>query len=217
MSTITKVEVGTREKRGSAEARRLRREGLVPGVIYGHGGDPISLSIPEDVITPLVFSGQKVIEADFGDRTQLGILRDLQWDTFGTKIVHFDLLRVNRDERVEVEVPVTLRGISPGVIAGGVLDQNLHTVSVECPTFAIPNDVEVKIGSLQIGDSIHVKALEFADGIKVLVPEEEVVLQIIEPMEVPEVGEEEDEAPAAVEPEVIGKEDDDEADDDDES
>ena len=207
MATITKVEVGTREKRGSAEARRMRRQGLVPGVIYGHGGDPISLSIPEDVITPLVFSGQKVIEADFGDRTQLGILRDLQWDTFGTKIMHFDLLRVDRDERVEVEVPVSLRGIAPGVIAGGVLDQNLHSISVECPTFAIPNNVEVKIGSLQIGDSVHVRDLEFAEGIKVLVPEEEVVLQISEPMEVPEVGDE-DEAPTAVEPEVIGKDDD---------
>lgn len=210
MATITKLNVKTREKRGTAEARRLRKQGQVPGNIYGHGGDPVAIAVPEETITPLVFAGQKVMEVNFGDRTQLTILWGLQWDTFGTTIVHFDLLRVDRDEKVEVEVPVELRGLSPGALEGGVLDQNLHTLTVECLTFAIPNHIEVRIGSLQIGDAIHVRDLKIPEGVTVLVPEDEVVVQVTERMEVPEPGEEEEVA-AAVEPEVIGREEDEEA------
>lgn len=209
MATITKVDVTTREKLGTAESRRLRKQGQVPGNIYGHGGDPISIAVAEETITPLVFAGQKVLEADFGDRTQLAILKDLQWDTFGTTIVHFDLLRVDRDERVEVEVPLELRGLSPGALAGGVLSQNLHTISVECATFAIPNNIEVRIGGLNIGDAIHVRDLVIPEGVNVQTPEDEVVVQVTEPIEVPEE-DEEGEVAAAVEPEVIGKDKDDE-------
>lgn len=211
MAEIVELTVETREKRGTAEARRLRRQGRVPGNIYGHGGDPVAISVPEDVFTPLVFAGQKVVDAKLADRNQLAILRDLQWDTFGTKILHFDLLRIDPDEKVEVEIPVNLRGLSPGSLAGGVLTQNLHTLSVECLAYVIPDQFEVRIGDLNIGDAIHVSDLQVPDGVVVMNEPDELVVQVTEPMEVPEEDEEVD--AGAVEPEVIGRhEDEDESD-----
>lgn len=215
MAEIVELLVETREKRGTAEARRLRRQGKVPGNIYGHGGDPVAISVSEDVFTPLVFAGQKVVDAKLADRKQLAILRDLQWDTFGTKILHFDLLRIDPDEKVEVEIPVNLRGLSPGSLAGGVLTQNLHTLTVECLAYVIPDQFEVRIGDLNIGDAIHVSDLQVPEGVVVLNEPEELVVQVTEPMEVPEEGEEEGAAAGAVEPEVIGRhEDEDESDSD---
>lgn len=202
MAEILQLPVDTRTRTGTAEARRLRRRGLVPGCIYGHGGDPISISVHEDVITPLVFGGQKVMDVTFSDHSQLAILRDLQWDTFGTKILHFDLLRVDRDEKVEVEVPVELRGMSPGSLAGGILTQHLHTLTIECLAYAIPDHVEVRIGGLNIGDTVHVQDVKLPEGVAVLNPPEEVVVHVSEPYAVPELAEEEA-APEAAEPEVI--------------
>lgn len=206
MAEITQLAVETRQKSGTAEARRLRNRGLVPGNIYGHGGDPISISVPDEVITPLVLAGEKVLDIQIEDRSQLGILRELQWDTFGTKILHFDLLRVDRDEKVEMEIPIELRGMAPGALEGGILDQNLHSISVSCPVFAVPNHFDVKISDLNIGDAIHVRDLTIPPGIEVLTPEEEIVVQVTERIEIPEEEEEGEAVAGAAEPEVIGRE-----------
>jgi len=205
MAELVKVQMETRRKSGTAEARRLRRRGRVPGNMYGHGGGPLGVSVPEEEITPLILGGMKVMDVQIDGDSQLAILRDLQWDPFGTKVIHFDLLRVNRDEKVEVEVPVELRGICPGSMAGGVLDQNLHTLSIECLPFVVPDHIEVRIGNLHIGDAVHVRDLTIPEGVVVQNPEEELVVQVTEPIEVPEEGEEA-EADMMTEPEVIGRE-----------
>ncbi|MFQ5734790.1 MAG: 50S ribosomal protein L25 [Planctomycetaceae bacterium] len=206
MATTVKLAVQLREKAGTAESRRLRKRGFVPGNVYGHGGAPVNVSVPADQITPMVFAGQRVVELDLNDGPELTLLRDVQWDTFGTRILHFDLIRVDRDEKVEVEVAVELRGTAPGVTAGGILNHHLHGIAVKCPAFAIPNSVVVKIGDLEIGQSIHVGDLEFASEVDVLNPAEAVVVQVNAPVH--EVEEEEDALSAGpIEPEVIGRKD----------
>lgn len=204
MATVVKLEAETRSKTGTAEARRLRRRGMVPGSVYGHGGDPMSIAVSEDVITPMVFAGQRVLEVDVNGGAELTLLRDVQWDTFGTKVLHFDLLRVDRDEKVEIEVPVELRGISPGVTGGGILDHHLHTITVQCPTYAIPASFVVKINELEIGDAVHVSDLQSPQGVEIQNLPEDVVVQVHAPaLEVEEEAEEL--AGAPVEPEVIGR------------
>ena len=204
MATTVELPVQPREKTGSTESRRLRKQGLVPGNIYGHGEGAVTISAPESSITPMVYSGSRVVDIQLNGGSELAIIRDVQWDTFGQKILHFDLLRVSRDEKVEMEVAIELRGISPGVIAGGILDLHLHSISIVCPAYSIPDHVYVKINNLNIGDAVHVRDLELPPEVEVQQDADEIVVQVTEPSAV-----EEDEGaeavPGAAQPEVIGR------------
>lgn len=204
MATTVELAVEPREKTGTAESRRLRKRGLVPGNIYGHGEGAVTVSANEESILPMVYSGHRVVDIQMNGGSELAIIRDVQWDTFGQKILHFDLLRVSREEKVEMEVAIELRGISPGVIAGGILDLHLHSISIVCPAYSIPDHVYVKINNLGIGDAIHVRDLELAPEVEVEQDPDEIVVQVTQPTVVEE--EEEAEAvPGAAQPEVIGR------------
>lgn len=191
-----------RTKLGSAENRRLRRRGVVPGNVYGHGEDPVSVAVQAEDLVPVIESGARVIDLEVDGQVQKTILRELQWDTFGMEIQHFDLLRVNPNERVVVEVPIELRGIAPGVLAGGMLEQPLRSLSLECPAIQIPDTVSVRINNLQIGDSVQVSDLELADNWECHSPADQVVVQVVE---MAQQAPEEEEA-AAGEPELVGRE-----------
>jgi large subunit ribosomal protein L25 len=204
MATSVELAVQSREKTGSAEARRLRKRGLVPGNIYGHGEGSVTVSVPEESITPMVFAGHRVVDIRMNGGSELAIIRDVQWDTFGQKILHFDLLRVSRDEKVEMEVAIELRGISPGVLAGGILDLHLHSISIVCPAYSIPDHVYVKINNLGLGQAIHVRDLELPPEIEVQQEPDEIVVQVTQPAVVEEE-EEAEAAPGATQPEVIGR------------
>ena len=184
----------------------LRRSGRVPGNVYGSGGDALLFSVKADELTPIINSGQHVLEMDLDGSTELTMFREVQWDTFGTAIQHIDLLRVDRDQRVVVDVPIELRGIAPGTHSGGILDQQMRSMSVECPAFAIPESVAVRVGSLEIGDSIRVADVELDEGQVVQNEPELIVVQVNEAVE--EV-EDEEAAAGPVEPEVIGRSKDD--------
>ncbi len=207
MAEILKLAVETRVKTGTAESRRLRKRGLVPGNIYGHGGEPQTVTVSEDVINPMVFGGHRIVELDVSGESELAMLRDVQWDVFGTSVIHFDLLRVNRNERVQLEVPVEVRGISPGVLAGGHLDHRMHSLTVECPAFAIPEHVVIRTNNLNIGDSVHVRDLDLGDGIDIQNPPDELILQVNEPV-VEEEAEELATEGGPAQPEVIGRKED---------
>nr|WP_289095659.1 50S ribosomal protein L25 [uncultured Halomonas sp.] len=110
-----------RTKTGTSECRRLRRNGIIPGNLYGHGQDPVMFSIPTVALNSMVQSGTRILDLQINGETEKTMFRELQWDTFGINILHVDLLRIDAQERVTVEVSVELKGISPGVIAGGLL------------------------------------------------------------------------------------------------
>eukprot|EP00913_Durusdinium_trenchii_P005624 g5242.t1 len=150
-----------------------------------------------------LLGGFHVMEMDLDGNLELAMFREIQWDTFGTTIEHIDLLRVNRNERVIVDVPVELRGIAPGTHSGGVLDQQMRSLSIECPAFAIPDSVSVRIGTLEIGDEIKVSEVEVAEGLVIQDEPELTVVQVVEPVE--ELPEDEEDMGGPAEPEVIGR------------
>ena len=193
-----------RTKTGTSECRRLRRAGQIPGNLYGHGQDPVMFSVSADALNSLVQSGTRVLDLQLNGDTETTMFRELQWDTFGMHILHFDLLRIDAQERVTVEVPLELKGISPGVIAGGRLDHHTRSLSLECPAFQIPESIPVRISSLEIGDAIHVSELDIPERFEVHNLPESVVVQVLAP-----VAEEEEELAEAelgqAEPEVIGR------------
>lgn len=196
------IQLSKRESTGTKNSRRLRASGKVPGNIYGHKEGAVSISLENDVLLPIVASGHKVVDAVIDGHTQKALIQDVQWDTFSRYIVHFDLLRVDADERVTVDVPIHLRGTSPGVVAGGILEQPHHTIALECPAIRIPEAIDVRIGTLEIGGAIHVSDLEWEDGIDPQIEGTEVLVHVIEPKMSAEPATTDEDTGA--EPEVIG-------------
>lgn len=202
MSTIEKIAVQPRTESGSTGSRRLRTQGIVPAVMYGHKKGAVSIQLAGEDVRALLKAGTKVVDLELDGNLEKTLLRDVQWDTFSKHILHVDFLRVDPDERIHVEIPVALRGTAPGVLAGGIFEQPLHTIEVECLAVEIPDAIQVKIGNLQIGDSIHVNELtDLPAGLKILNPADSVVVQISEDAKAEkEAAEEEADQPADAEP-----------------
>lgn len=199
MAEVLKVQV--RGSRGKRQARRLRKLGHVPAILYGHGEQSLSLTIPADQVKSAVRHGARVVDLD-GAVKEKAFIRDLQWDTFGLDVLHLDLTRVSADEKVEVEVTVELRGEAPGVKDGGVLNQVLHHVDVESLVTAIPEKLFLRINRLGLDQSLTAAEIELPTGTTLLTPGETLIVQCSLPREeAAEAG-----LPAeGAEPEVIGR------------
>jgi large subunit ribosomal protein L25 len=193
-----------RSQHGTRHARRLRKNGHIPAVVYGHKEATVPLTLPKDELYKAIRHGVRLVDLKQGDKVEKALIRDVQWDAIGMDILHVDFARVSVDERIEVEVRIELRGTAPGVTAGGNLDQPLHSLNIECLAIAIPDSIRVNISGLQLDQAIHVKDLTLPEGVKVLNDEDAIVVQCV-----PKVVEEEAVAatPAAeqAEPEVIGR------------
>ncbi len=198
MSQTLKVE--TREMRGKRNNRRLRAQGKIPAVLYGHGQEPVSLAVPADQFDAMVRHGSRVVTLA-GAVNESAFVRECQWDTWGNHVLHVDLSRISAHEKVHVQVAVELRGEAPGVKDGGVLKQLIHEIGLECEAADIPEKLTVNINDLRLNGSITVASLELPPGAKVLAEVDQDIVQCVEPVEQPE----EEVLAGEVEPEVIGR------------
>ena len=202
MAETVQLKVEKREGRGTRKARHLRKTGMVPGVVYGHKQETISVSLSAEELARVIRQGAHVVDLSLEGGLEKALIRDLQWDHLGKDLLHIDFERVSADERIEVPVRIELRGIAPGVTGGGILDQPLHTLTVECLAIAIPDSIRVNINELQMDGAIHVKDLTLPEGVKALDDPDAIVVHIKPPV----VEAEAPVAPAATaEPELIGR------------
>ncbi len=199
MAEVLKVQL--RETRGKRHNRRLRAAGAIPAVLYGHERQTVCLSVPADQIDAAVRHGSRLVRLSGGVNEQ-AFIRELQWDTWGMNVLHVDFTRVSAHERVEVQVPVELRGEAPGVKEGGIVEHVLHQVRLECEATQIPEKLEVNINDLGVDASVTAAELELPPTAKVLDPVDAVVVQCVLPAAVPE---EEVAAAKEAEPELIGR------------
>jgi large subunit ribosomal protein L25 len=202
MAEAEVLNVVLREEVGTNRARRLRAEGKVPAVVYGHGEKTVNISVPAEEIQAAIRHGSHLVELQ-GAVKQNALISEVQWDPFGVDVLHIDFTRVVAGETVEVTVPVELRGEAPGAREGGILNHVLHEVTMDCPVSAIVDKIEVNINSMHLGDSVTAGDLTLPAGAKLVGDAEELVVQCIEPVAVAE--EEEAVAGEAAEPEVIGR------------
>ena len=193
-----------RTEMGTAACRRLRKKGVVPGNVYGHGQGSIAIGVSADAIDTLARSGTKVLDLEIDGASEKAMFREFQWDTFGRYIQHFDLVRIDADERVTVEVAIEVRGIAPGTLAGGNLVQPLRTLRIECLAIEIPESISVRVGGLEIGESICVSDLELPETVVVQNPPETTIVQVVAPVD-EDAEQEEGMDSGPVEPEVIGR------------
>lgn len=195
------LHVSLREGRGTRYARKLRAEGKIPAVLYGHGKATVSISVPAEELETAIRHGSHLVDLQ-GEVTQSALIRDVQWDPFGVDVLHIDLTRVDAGETVEVTVPVELRGEAPGAREGGIVNHMLHEVTLECPVSSLVDKIVVNVNGLHLGQAILVSQLTLPEGARVEEDPEEVVVQCVEVA----AAEEEAAAPGeAAEPELIGR------------
>lgn len=199
---MAKLKATRRGGIGTRKARRLRAEGEIPGIIYGHGLEPAPVTLNEHDLGAVIQRSERLLEIDLDGTTENVLIKEVQYDTFGQEILHVDLSRVSLDERVEVTVPIVLRGTPAGAAEGGVLQKVAPEVTLECPVMAIPEEIRVSVVEMKIDDVMHMRDLPLPEGAKLTEDPDAVVCNISIVEE--EVAEEPVEE-GGPEPEVIGE------------
>ncbi|MBC8379251.1 MAG: 50S ribosomal protein L25 [Planctomycetes bacterium] len=205
MSDTVVLKAETREQAGTKIAIRLREQGKLPVIIYGHKQDPVSASVIAHDFVKTLHHGHRIIDLDIAGKKETILVKDLQYDYLGKSVIHADLMRVNLSERVKVGVAVELRGTAQGTHEGGLIEEILSQIEVECKVSEIPENLPVDIKELAIGGSIHASQIQLPDGFKLITDPDAVVVICQEPKVVVEETPEEVEGAedAATEPEVI--------------
>ena len=204
METI-KLKGEARTALGTRAARALRATGRVPAVIYGHGEPPEALSLTLHDVETALAHGARIFELKLGRKAKQYLIKDVQYDYLDHTPIHLDLARVDLNERVKVRVGVELRGLPKGISEGGVLDQHMANLEVECLVTEIPETLHPVVVDLGVGESLLVKDVELPPGVVALAgPDNRVatvraLMKETEP-EAPEEPEEE-----SAEPERIGR------------
>ncbi len=197
-----KLQVRERDGRGSADSRRLRKEGFIPGVLYGSGKEPHAICVPERELRRVLTgkSGLHAIldvELEGQETTHASILKDYQQDPLRGGIAHVDLQEVRLDRPIQAQVSVHLIGEPAGTKEGGVLSQVSREINIEALPMEIPEHLELDVSAMEIGDTLRLAELPAREGVTYLDDPEETVLasvglptRVEEPEEVPEEGEE---------------------------
>ncbi|MDX3457500.1 50S ribosomal protein L25/general stress protein Ctc [Streptomyces sp. ME02-8801-2C] len=172
-----KLTAETRNEFGKGAARRARREGKVPAVVYGHGADPVHITLPGHELQLALRTPNVLLTLDIEGRTELAIPKAVQRDPLKGFLEHVDLLTVKRGEKVTVEVYVHTEGdLAPGAY---LLEHVLSTLTVEAEATHIPESVTVSIAGLEAGASILAKDIPLPSGTTLAIDEDAVVLQVL--------------------------------------
>jgi large subunit ribosomal protein L25 len=204
-TTTTKLNVNSRSAEGSRAARRLRRSGRVPGVVYGGGAESVGFEADaRELRLALAGTGAVLDLSVDGKRPTPVVLKEAQRDPVRGQTIHVDLLRVRLDEAIHAVVPLELTGVddAPGVKEGGVLEQIARELNVEALPTAIPESIVHEVGEMQIGDTILLTAIMAPEGVTLLDSLEETVVATLSPPRLQAEAEEEIEA----ETELVGEE-----------
>lgn len=191
-----------REQTGTRATRRLRSTGQLPAIVYGHKQEAVNVSVPAKPFNEALNKGAHVFELTVGSKKENALLKDVQYDYLGTNIIHIDFARVDLNEKVTVTVGIELKGDAPGEKEGGVLQQILNEVQVECVVTEIPSVIVFNVSGVKLDDTVHVKDLVLPKGVVALTDADGIVAichAIKEEIAEPVAGE-------VVEPEVIKKE-----------
>ena len=171
MAEAIELKAWTRGSSGKGGARSQRREGRIPGILYGDKQEPETISVDYRTIYQQIHTGHfqsTIYVLDIEGKKTRVIPRAVQVDPIRDFPIHVDFLRLGKDAHVTVEVPVRFlnEAASPGLKRGGVLNIVRHEIAVRCPADAIPDHFEVDLTGLEIGDSVHISALKLPEGVR---------------------------------------------------
>jgi large subunit ribosomal protein L25 len=165
---------------GSGPAGRLRREGKLPGIVYGLGGDSTSVTVPAHELTLILAHGvNTLITLRLDGEDQLALARQVQRDPVRGDLVHVDFVRVRTDVAIAADVALHLLGESEGVKSGGLMDQQVFTVPIEAMPQNIPASIEVDVSEMQIGDQLRVADLPLPAGVVTSLEPDQLVATVV--------------------------------------
>ena len=159
-----------RERDGKGVARALRREGRVPAVLYGDKKEPIGLGVADGQLKRLYNTGRAMntlLSIDIDGQTHQAITRDIQFHPVSDEIIHADFLRLGKGAKISVEVQVNFLNeeTCPGIKRGGVLNVVRYTVELDCPATSIPEQIEIDLSTVELGDSVHISSVALPEGV----------------------------------------------------
>jgi large subunit ribosomal protein L25 len=203
--TRPKLTVAPRELFGSRATRRLRREGFVPGVVYGHGGEARPFQVPARQLRHILSEGHTLLDLELdGSKAVPVVIKEQQHHPVRGEVLHVDCLEVRLDEEIQAEVPIELEGTdqAPGVREGGVLEHVTREVTVEALPTEIPERITVDVSEMEINDTINLNSVTMPSGVKLMAEEpEEITIATLSPPRV----EEEPEPEVEEEAELVGE------------
>lgn len=196
-----------RERVGTRYSKRIREAGGLPAIVYGHGADPLPVSVDAKQTLRHLHEGEKILQLQIEgqDEVQNVLVKDLQFDHLGTNVIHADFARVDLEERVELKVAIRLVGEAVGLkTAGAMLMHPTTEVELECKVANIPDEVEVDISELEAGGAMHASDIKLPlPTMKILSDPDLIVAQVIIQQAEVEETEEGGEVAEGAQPEVI--------------
>lgn len=202
---LTTLKAELRTTMGTRVARAMRKAGRLPAVIYGHGEAPETISMSFAEVESSLVHGARTLSVEVRGKSQQYLIKAVQYDHLGDRPIHMDLARVDLDEKVKVRVGIELRGVPEGVSQGGLLDQHLADLEIECIVTEIPETLHPLVTHLGLGDSLLVKDLELPPGVTALASPEERVATVRAALEEATEDDEAEEGAGTAEPERIGR------------
>ncbi len=200
---VLKAEV--RDSTGSKHAAKVRAAGRIPAIVYGHKQEPAAISLDAHNFVEGLHRGHRLIDVQVGRKKETTLVKDLQYDYLGRDIIHVDLMRVDVTETVKVGVPIELKGTAQGTHEGGIIEEHVDRLEVECMVSDIPEKIVVSVIDVSVGDALHASDVELPEGVKLASSPETLIVtcHLVAAAKTAEQAEEE--APTA--PEVIGEAD----------
>ena len=198
---LLKAEI--REHTGSNTVRKMREQGRIPAIMYGHKEEPVAVSLDAHNFVEGLHHGQRLIDVQIGKKKENTIIKELQYDHLGKNIIHVDLMRVNVAEMVKVTVPIELKGTAVGTHESGIIEEHTDRLEIECRVTDIPETIVVSVKDVHVGGTLHARDIELPDGITLVSSPETLLVTCHLVAAAKSTEEVEEEMPAA--PEVIGE------------
>jgi len=183
MAQYAKLEIVKREQPGSKAAKVMRKDGKIPVNFYYAGEDNINFSIDKKIFRRAIQSGQHIFEVDINNSAQYVMIKEVQYHPVSDEIIHIDLMRVRRDEKMTIFVPIILEGTALGVNEGGIMTQNLSTLEISCLPADVPDHIVVDVSDFEMNHVMNVSDIKVDDKIEIITAEDMDVLAVIPPRE----------------------------------
>lgn len=202
---LIKITAKSRVRNGSREARKLRRTGFIPAVVYGRKMDTVAIALPRAAFLQALKGGGRLFTLNSGANEENAFIADLQHHPVSEEIIHIDFTRVDMNEPVSLEVPFKFKGVPIGVVHGGLTEEVKTSTRVRCLPADIPSHIEIEISGIEINTAMHLRDLKLPPGVTIDENPELLVVRVVEKALEEEVAAVAEPALTPVQPEVIAK------------
>ena len=169
---LLKAEI--REHTGTNAVQKVRKEGRIPAIVYGHKQTPVAISLDAHNFVEVLHHGQRLLDVQIDKKKEKIIVKDLQYDYLSKNIIHADLMRVDITEAIKVNVPIELKSAAAakGTHEGGIIEEHADQLEIECRPTDIPETIVVSVKEVGVGDSLHASDITLPEGVKLISPPE---------------------------------------------